>query len=755
MNTSGAWKQNLSTALLAGFLAICGVPAGGQVANQPPGPWMDRTLSPDQRADLVIAEMTLDEKISLLHGSGWKELLALFTSSERPSGKSLGIAGYIPGIARLGIPDLQMADAAVGVTHGSVFGRYCTALPSGTSEAASWDLAAARAYGALIGRELRDQGYTMSLGGGIDLAREPRNGRIFEYKGEDPILAGKLVGVEMKALQEQGVIGDLKHYALNDQETGRNFVNVKIDKRAMRESDLLAFEIGVKESGVGAVMCSYNLVNGDYACENNYLLNDVLKKDFDFRGFVLSDWGATHSVAKAALAGLDIEMPGNEHFGEALKQVVESGEVPVSRINDMVHRILRTEFAVGLVDSPSDRRAVDPKAGYAVAQRVAEEGSVLLKNAGGQLPLHAARLKAIAVIGSHADVGVLSGGGSAQVDAAGGNAVPPAPGATGLALLGQVVWHRSAPLEAIRAKAPQAHIEFGSGTDASAAAKLAGKSDVAVVFVNQHTFEGSDVPSLSLPDGQDALVSAVAAANPHTIVVLETGGAVTMPWIDKVSAVLEAWYPGIRGAEAIANILFGDVNPSGKLPLTFPKSHSDLPHPELAKQPAPGPGDIEPLFPGAPFKVNTRQFDLEYNEGLKVGYKWYDAENKQPLFPFGFGLSYTTYAYSNLKVTPGRAPVVSFTVKNTGARAGAEIAQVYATLPEAAGEPFKRLVAWDRVQLRPGESKTVTLSVDPHYLSIFNGNADGWELIAGEYRLQVGGSSRSTPLSASWVVARQ
>ena len=754
MITLDAVKHLLKTAVIAGLLMVCGMPATGQFPGQPQapkGPWMDKTLSPDQRTDLVIGQMTLDEKIALLHGINWRELFAAFASSgERPATKSLGNAGYIPGLPRLGIPDLQMADAAVGVTHGSAFGRYCTALPSGTAEASSWDLSVAHAYGALIGRELRDQGYTMSLGGGINLTREPRNGRIFEYKGEDPILAGKLVGAEMKALQEQGVIGDMKHYALNDQESGRNWVNVKVDKRAMRETDLLAFEIGVKESGVGAVMCSYNLVNGDYACENNYLLNEVLKKDFGFQGFVISDWGATHSVAKAALAGLDMEMPGNDHFGEPLKKAVESGEVPLSRVNDMVHRILRTEFAVGLFDSPGDRRAVDPEAGYQVAERVAEEGIVLLKNADGQLPLEASRLKSVAVIGSHADVGVLSGGGSAQVDPAGGNPVPPPPGATGIARFGFGVWHRSSPLKAIVARAPTARVEFNDGADRDAAAALAKTSDVAIVFVTQRTSEGADVPSLSLPNQQDALVSAVAAANPHTVVVLETGGAVTMPWIDKVSAVMEAWYPGIRGAQALANILFGDVNPSGKLPLTFPRSEADLPHPKLAVQPPAGPDDMKPIFPGAQFKVNTRQFDLAYDEGLKVGYKWYDAEGISPQFPFGFGLSYTTFAYSNLNVMPGEAPVVTFTVKNTGARAGAEVAEVYVTLPEAAGEPFKRLVAWERVPLAAGESKAVTLTLDAHYLSIFNVDQNAWELVAGSYKVQVGGSSRDMPLSGRW-----
>jgi len=716
--------------------------------QKPKGQWMDKTLSPDQRADLVIAQMTLDEKVSLLHGGGWAELFGLFTpGGNAPATKSLGNAGYIPGIPRLGIPDLQMADAAVGVTHGSVFGRYCTALPSGVSEASTWDLALAREYGALIGRELRDQGYTMSLGGGIDLTREPRNGRIFEYKGEDPILAGKMVGAEMRALQEQGVVGDLKHYAMNDQENGRNYVNIKIDRRAMRESDLLAFEIGVKDSGVGAVMCSYNLVNGDYACENDYLLNTALKKDFGFQGFVISDWGATHSVAKAALAGLDMEMPGNDHFGEPLKKAVESGEVPASRLNDMVHRILRSEFAVGLFDNPPDRKSVDPMAGFEVAQRVAEQGTVLLKNADAQLPLDASRIRSIAVIGSHADVGVLSGGGSAQVDAAGGNAVPPRAGLSPMEqVFGNPVWHHSSPLKAIRAKAPNAKVEFNEGTDTAAAASLAHASDIAIVFVSQHASEGLDVPSLALPQNQDALVSAVAAANPHTIVVLETGGPVTMPWVDHVGAVLESWYPGIRGAQALANILFGEVNPSGKLPLTFPKSEADLPRPELAHQPAGRPEDMKTLFPGVPYKENTRQFDLAYDEGLKVGYKWYDAEGKGPLFAFGHGRSYTTYAYSDLKLTPGQSPAVTFTVKNTGARAGADTAQVYATLPTAAGEPFQRLVAWEKVQLGPGESKTVTAKLDPHYLSIFHDDHDAWELVPGDYQVQVGGSSRDTPL---------
>jgi beta-glucosidase len=728
----------LAAMLCASFVA----PAAAQFGPprpKPTGPWMNKSLSPDQRAHLIVAQMTLDEKISLLHGGGWQ---MLFAGPDAPPSKSLGNAGYIPGIPRLGIPDLQMADAAVGVTHSAVFGRYSTALPSCVAEAASWDLELAREYGTLIGVELRDQGYNMSLGGGVNLAREPRNGRIFEYKGEDPILAGKLVGAEMKALQQQGIVGDIKHYALNDQESGRSYVNVKADKRAIRESDLLAFEIGVKESGAGAVMCSYNLLNGNYACENSYLLTDVLKKDFGFQGFVLSDWGGAHSTVKAVLAGLDMEMPTSTYLAGALKKAVDGGQVPLSRVDNMVHRILRSEFAVGLFDNPPQPQVPDVFHGLEVAQRVAEQSIVLLRNTNGQLPLAAARVKTIAVIGSHADVGVLSGGGSAQVDPMGGNPVPQPSNA---GIFDRVVWHRSSPLKAIRDKAPHADVQYDGGTDPAAAARLAKASDVAIVFVNQPSSEGSDHPNLSLPDKQDALIAAVAAANPHTIVVLETGGPVTMPWIGNVSAAMEAWYPGIRGAEAIANILFGDVNPSAKLPLTFAKSEADLPHPQLTRQPPPASdADMIEIFPG--FKDNTRKFDVTYDEGLKVGYKWYDAENKNPLFPFGFGLSYTTYKYSNLKTSKDS---VAFEVTNTGTRAGAEIAEVYATLPQAAGEQFNRLVAWAKVRLAPGESKSVTLHLDPLYLSIFNADTDAWQLVPGEYIIQAGASSRDLPLRGS------
>jgi beta-glucosidase len=714
---------------------------------------MNADLPPDQRADMVIAQMTFEEKLQLVHGAG-----GFGPQAAGQPNRSNGGAGWIPGIARLGIPDLNMADSAVGVTRGAQRSRYSTGLPSALGAAATWDLDLAYLYGNVIGRELRDQGYNMSIGGGVNITREPRNGRNFEYAGEDPILAGRTLGQLMKAVQDQHVLGDIKHYALNDQETGRNIGNVILDKRAARESDLLAFEIGLRDSQAAGVMCSYNKVAGDWACENDYLLNQLLKKTWGFKGWVMSDWGGTHSTNKAALAGLDQEMPGSQYFGDALKKAVDSNEVPMARLNDMVHRILRSMFAVGVVDHPPVTKVVDVFKGMEDAQRIAEAGTVLLRNSNRVLPLNGATVKSIAVIGSHADVGVLSGGGSAQVDPPGGNAVPPPPPPAGEAgrggrgggmFGGAPVYYPSSPLKMIRAKAAKAKVEYNAGTDAAAAAALAKASEVAIVFVNQPMSEGRDARTLGLPENQDALVSAVAAANPKTIVVLETGGPVSMPWAGNVSGILESWFPGIGGAQAIANILFGDVNPSGKLPVTFAKSEADLPHPAIAGI------DLQPVPPPAPAagaagggrggRGMIPPFDISYTEGLKVGYKWFDAENKEPLFPFGFGLSYTTFGYSDLKAT---ADAVTFTVKNTGTRAGAEIAQVYVSLPAAAAEPPKRLVGWTKLELKAGESKAVTVKIEPLALSVFNVDKDAWEKLPGEYKLSVGGSSRSLPLTA-------
>jgi beta-glucosidase len=698
-------------------------------------PWMNKTLSPDQRADLVLGQMTLDEKIQMVHGAGWGVLRA---GDPLPARSNFG-AGFMAGIDRLGIPDINLADSAVGIRMAAYQSRYATLLPSTLGAASSWNPDSAHLYGEVIGRELRAQGFNMSIGGGVDITREPRNGRNFEYAGEDPLLAGVMTGNLAKGVFSQHVMSDIKHYALNDQETGRTVVNVLLDKKAMRESDLLAFEISIAIADPSGVMCSYNLVEGNYACENDYLLNQVLKKEWKFKGWVLSDWGATHSTVKAALNGLDQDMPGDSnHFNAPLKKAVEDGQVPPARLDDMVHRILRSMFAAGVVDEPPVRTVVDPFRGRDDAQHIAEESIVLLKNSGGILPLKASPSSSIAIIGSHADVGVLSGGGSAQVDAPGGNAINPQPGGS---KWGDAVYFPSSPLKNIQAKSPQASIKYNDGTDTAAAAKLAKASSIAIVFVNQPMREDLDAVSLSLPGDQDALVEAVAAANPNTIVVLETGGPVSMPWVQHVKGVVEMWYPGIGGAQALANLLFGEVNFSGKLPVTFAKDDAQLPHPVV-----PGLEGVSAKAPNREHKV--KPFDLTYTEGAKVGYKWFEATNKQPLFPFGFGLSYTTYAYSALTVDDAQH-TVHFTVRNTGTKPGTEIAQVYVALPAAAKEDYKRLSAWQRVTLAPGESKSVTLTLNPLTFSVFNTDQNGWQLLPGDYSVIAGPSSSDTPLKAT------
>ncbi len=716
---------------------------GQPAAPKIDGPWMNPKLLPEDRADLVLKQLTLDEKIALLHGNG----MAHTANWQTPlTDLANGGAGYVQGVSRLGIPGLVMSDAAYGVRDSGANGRYSTALPSSLGAASSWDTESACAYGAVIGSELRAQGFNMTLGGGVDLAREPRDGRTFEYAGEDPLLAGTIVGNLMKCEQAQHVVGDIKHYAMNDQESGRNFVNAVISKRGMQESDLLAFHIGISIANPAAVMCSYNRVNGDYACENSYLLHDVLKGQWGFKGFVDSDWGGTHSTEKASAAGLDQEQPMGNYFGAKLKDAVDAGRVPMSEIDDHARRVLYAEFLSGIVDDPPQKSVVDVQKDLDIAQHVEENSIVLLKNRGSVLPILPSRVHSIAIIGGHADVGMISGGGSAQVDPPGGNAIMP-PG-RGRTIWQEHIWFPTSPLAALRDKLPHTKITFDPGTDLSSAAKLARSSDLVIVFAYQWESEGMDLPNLSLPDNQDALIEQVAAANPHTIVVLETGTAVTMPWLDKVSGVVEAWFAGSSGHKALANILVGDVDPSGKLAISFPKSEQDLPHPVIPPLPphirAHG---ADPVNPGSP----VSNYAVHYDEGAEVGYKWYATEHKTPLFPFGFGLSYTTFAYSGLSVDSA-AKTARFTVRNTGTRAGTEVAQVYATLPHGSDEPWQRLAGFARISLAPGKSQSVTVSIDPRVLQTFNESDETWNLAAGAYKILVGPSSTNTPLTGRLMI---
>jgi beta-glucosidase len=690
---------------------------------------MNTQLPAEQRAELVLQQLTLDEKLSLLHGNGmannpvWTMPLTPFAN---------GGAGYVSGIPRLGIPPLIISDAAYGVRDSGINGRYSTAMPSNLGAASSWDVVSACDYGAVIGSELRAQGFDMTLGGGVDLVREPRNGRTFEYTGEDPLLAGTLDGNMMKCEQAQHLVGDLKHYALNDQETGRSGVDAVITRRAMQESDLLAFHIALSISNASAIMCSYNRINGPYACENPYTLNEVLKRDWGFKGFVLSDWAGTHSTQAASKAGLDQEQPMADFFGPKLKQAVDSGAVPVAEIEDHARRVLFAEFNSGIVDDPPRKSVVDVVRGLEVAQRVEEKSIVLLKNENAILPIDTAKVHSIAIIGGHADVGMISGGGSAQVDPPGGNAlVPPGKGATHWQ---DHIWFPTSPLRALRDRLPGTKVTFDPGTDLKSAAVAAKDADLAIVVGYQWEAEGSDLASLALPDNQNALIESVAAANSRTIVVLESGTAVTMPWIDKVQGVVEAWYAGSAGHRALANVLTGEVNPSGKLPISFPKSEQDLPRSVIAPAPLRNPAGTS----GAPYSVN-------YTEGAAVGYRWYDLEHKQLLFAFGFGLSYTTFAYSDLQLDAATR-TVRFTVKNTGNRPGDEIAEVYARPPQGSDEPFKRLVGWARVQLAAGETKTVAVTVDARVLQTFDQVHDHWDLKSGRYEILAGPSSDNTPL---------
>lgn len=716
-------------------------------------PWMDKSLSPDQRADLVIQQLTLDEKLNFVHGTGWN---GLRKNAEIPKG-SLGGAGYVGGVPRLDIPGINMADSAVGVRLSGAGSHYATLLPSVLGAASSWDPKALFLFGDVIGRELRETGYNMSIGGGVDLARDPRNGRNFEYAGEDPLLAGTMVGNLARGVQSNQVMGDIKHYAFNDQETGRTIVNTEIAQRAARESDLLAFQIAIQMAHPAGVMCSYNKetitppnTSPDWSCQNDYLLNQVLKKGWGFQGFVLSDWSGTHSAAHAFLSGLDQEQPGSTYFGEPLKEAIKDGQVPMARLDDAVHRVLRSMFANGVIDDPPQTEVVDPFLGRRDAKHIADESIVLLRNQDQILPLSPGNIHSIAVIGAHADVAVLSGGGSAQVDAPGGGAVDPHPGTAHWL---EHVWFPSSPMRNIRRHDPTADVQFNPGTDVQSAAALAAKSQIAIVFVTQWMSEGMDRPTLALPDNQDALVEAVAKANPHTIVVVESGGPVAMPWIDKVQGVIEAWFPGIGGAQSLANILFGDVNPSGRLAITFPKDDAQLPHPQvpgLATETVPG------SLPEAAQHQKPVPFDADYNiEGERVGYKWFESKRETPLFPFGFGLSYTSFAFSNLSVDATQR-TAAFTVRNTGSRAGTEVAQVYARLPASTGEDtYQRLVGWDRVTLAPGESKTISVPMNQLALSIFDVQKNAFVMAPGDYTIVAGSSSADTPQQATLHVEKE
>ncbi|MFI6809094.1 glycoside hydrolase family 3 C-terminal domain-containing protein [Streptomyces luteogriseus] len=817
-------------------------------------PWVGQRATPSQRAEQVLARMTLDEKIQMVHGAA-----------------SSSYAGLIPGIARLCVPALKMQDGPVGVRM-----RDTTQLPAAAAVAASFDTSLAKSYGQVIGAEDKAKGVDVDLGPTVNIVRDPRWGRAFESYSEDPHLTGEMGSADIEGIQSQGVMAQVKHFAVYNQETNRNTPadNAIVDDRVVREIYTAAFGTIVAKARPSSAMCSYSSVNGTYACENAYL-NNILKTGFGFDGFITSDWDGTHSTVQSANAGMDMQMPNDSYFGAALKQAVQNGRVAQSRVDDMVTRILRQEFRFGLFDHPSadtpDAHASTP-AHVAVAKQVAEDGTVLLKNAGNVLPLDKSKVRSIAVIGNGAKDNTMSGGGgSAAVSGTGtvspydgikaragsgvdvryaqGNAgttgdygALPAidsqyltpPSGTGHGLKGEYYtnttlsgppaatrtdrqvkfdwlgtpvsglpatnfstkwtgtvtppvtgtytfgvtsddgsrlfingektidnWRdqgattETAKVDLTAGKPVRIEVDYYQGTGGGSvslgwmppsaaltqqAAALAAKSDVAVVYANNYASEGRDLADIGLPGDQNDLIDAVAAANPHTIVVLNTGSAVTMPWIDKVKGVFEAWYPGQQAGNAIAALLFGDANPSGKLPVTFPTSLDHVP------------AATDAQWPGADGKVR-------YSEGLKVGYRWYDAKKLTPLFPFGHGLSYTTFKFSGLRLStptmPGTGHIrAGVDVTNTGKRAGAEVAQLYLSAPAATGEPPRQLKGFKKVYLRPGQTKRVTFDISTQDASYWNTSAQGWTFVAGAYAVRVGDSSRSLPLSDTFRVAR-
>ena len=668
------------------------------------------------KASTLLAHMTEDEKLALVHGQ-----MPLFMP-KRPADIPLS-AGIVRGIPRLGIPDLRETDASLGVANAGRTNDDAVALPSGLMLAATFDPAIAYAGGAMIGKEARQKGFNVMLDGGVNLVREPRNGRNFEYLGEDPLLAGTLAGQSIRGIQSNHIVSTVKHYALNAQEDGRHVANAVIDPAALRESDLLAFEVAIEIGRPGSIMCGYNKVNGDYGCANK-TLSDIAKKDWGYPGWIMSDWGAVPSV-QAANLGLD-QQSGEQldkqvFFGAPLKAALASGEVSHERLDDMVRRILYGMASVGALDTLPSPGPLNTAADAAVAQREAEAGIVLLKNVGGLLPL-AATAKRVLVIGGKADIGVYSGGGSSQVIPLGSRVLKPP--AWSPVWGGGVVLHSSSPLAALKSHLPRASVSFVDGSDVATSVAAAKKADVVVLFAVQWTSEGADAP-LTLADNQDALIAAVAAANPRTVVVLETGGPAFMPWLSQVPAVVEAWYPGSRGGDAIARVLLGEVDAAGRLPVTFPASLAQTPRPKLD-----GEGIRESLNPAAPLPPS---FDVNYNiEGSDVGYRWYARTGAKPLFPFGWGLSYTRFGYAGVAVTDGVDMTVSFTVTNTGSRPGIDTPQVYA----AAEGQARRLIGWGRVELKPGESRLVTVKVDPRVISRFDTTTNRWRW-GGPYGLEI------------------
>jgi beta-glucosidase len=739
----------LSFPLLASMLPVSSFQADRLTAQTAlaNAPYRNPATPLEIRVQDLLSRMTVEEKATVLSGSGWME------SSP---------------IDRLGIPAIKITDGPMGVRNWTGSSAvtdsanapkvFATSFPSGVAMAATWNTRLVEREGQAIGQEVKALGRDMILGPTVNINRVPLWGRNFEGFGEDPYLSARFGVAYIKGVQGEGVIPSLKHFAANNEEFQRHRIDAHIDDRTLHEIYLPAFKAAVEEAHVWVVMSAYNKLNGVHCAEDSTLLTDILRKEFGFKGFVVSDWGGTYSTAPTVNAGMDLEMPGGpavkSWFATGQPQAagngagwltadkvlaeVKAGQITEATLDENVSRILRVIFESGLFDHPHPGGGeVDTVEQKAVALEGATEGIVLLKNEAGLLPLDPAKTHSIAVIGPDAAVARTGGGGSSLVKPK----------------------YAIAPLDGIRGRAGNAiHVtyELGVGMQGEdqkldtpearakmlqAASSAASQADLAVVVVGRSSkleSESYDVKTMDLPDGQDELIEAVEKANPHTVVVLNTGDPVTMTkWLDKTPALLDMWYGGQEGGHALARILFGDANPSGKLPVTMPKRFED--------SPAFG------HYPGENLQV-------DYAEGIYVGYRYFDTKNVEPAFPFGFGLSYTKFGYSDLKVVhfirsagtgKTEGDVVTFNVKNTGSRDGAEVVQLYVHDGHSKiDRPVHELKGFERVELKAGESKKVQFDLDRMALSYWSTEKKDWVAEPGTFEVEVGSSSRDIRLRA-------
>lgn len=665
---------------------------------------MNKSLSPERRAELLLKAMTLDEKLTMVHGAA--PCVDVWT--DKCANPVKEYVGYVPANPRLGIPEITMSDGRAAVENGA---KDVTLFPVALQVAASWDIGLMNQFGRALGLEQRIKGTTVMLGPTIDVVRVPEWGRIFETYGEDPYFNAQMAVAEINGIQSQGTLANANMYLMMNQEKNRDGgQNTLVDERTMQEIYLPPFAAAIQQAHVGTFMCAYVKTNGVYSCENKYLLTDVLRNQFHFDGWVMSDWGATHSTVEAFNNGQDQQTPDSSFFGQKLKEAIQAGRVTTATLDTHVLHILVPIFREGQFDHPRTGKwtasARSPEHD-ALARSLAEQGMVLLRNQKKILPLSAT--DSIVIIGK-------AGSTTPKVETNNLEGVAP---------------YIVSPLDGIR-KRTKAAVTFYDGSDPAAAAEAAHKASVALVFVQTNESEGDDRDDLTLPDDQDALIAAVAAANPKTIVILNTGGAVLMPWLNQVAGIVQAWYPGQEEGNALAALLYGDVNPSAKLPLSFPRTAAENP---LASR---------EQWPGA-------NGSSTYSEKLNVGYRWFDSTKTEPLFPFGFGLSYTTFKLSHLAIDSGKAPsivTIHLNVGNTGTRSGAEVIQVYVGHPYANSEPPHQLRAFGKIDLKPGETKPVTLTLDARSFSTFDEAKHQWLVRPGTYEILAGTSSRDLPLHA-------